>query len=665
MKRIISLVLLTSFVLCILSGFTVLGADEKTFNEYTFDNVNSLPSYVIGGIDGTPGTNILYDSGISYTSGGGSVYFRGWRDKSRVDFGGLFDGLNPGLGDVFKLSAWVKLNPEDRVEELEPVSPADLFLTVASSQLVSGKKYYTLIYNESAQDSPDSIKTVTTDEWTKLEMEYTVGDVLPAYIGICRKGVPVETAVAVNIDNVKVEPVKRAEKPSVYSFDGLDNLPEYVVEGKHAAFSDGAVQLDNSVDCNDSAESGSIYLRGWSNSSRVDFAGLFSDIDLAADFGKSYKVSAKVKQTNDMKGNGKTAIPASDDRCTARIMLSSYDLESGKTYNKIIYNNTDDAVRINGDTWTEISIIYTVGRTTSEIPKSVCIKGTDATVSNTELFALYIDDVSVEPYDTPITYYKKFVEDFDGELKGTLSTKNTTNYSLNEDISFGGLPGKSLQASYWDAHRRVYYSGAFENLEIKPGSRFRISYMAKLGEGKPNILMAASVHSFDYTLLGIGPYTTITADKWTKVTFDYEFTGTAAPNYITFANKDASNVSDEIYFDNLTVVDITDIAEPYLTVTPSFSESSLSGKDEIDVSVTTENKVDDDTYFKVVYAVYDGYELKNCIFKDAVANYNNQNNLDTLKISGLSGYSEPVVKVLVLKDIYSLEPIREAAVLDE
>ena len=50
-----------------------------------------------------------------------------------------------------------------------------------------------------------------------------------------------------SIDNKYFHTLTDAEQNTILNYE----VRVYVVEGKHAAFSDGAVQLDNSVDCND------------------------------------------------------------------------------------------------------------------------------------------------------------------------------------------------------------------------------------------------------------------------------------------------------------------------------------------------------------------------------------------------------------------------------
>lgn len=382
-------------ILLVSMSLTSFADNSIAVQEYKFNDISELPNYVVAGKHAVLGTSIQLDSENSYEdSDTNSIYFRGWSQDSRVDFDGLFDAFNPQKGDKYKVSAYVKL-AGDKLNLVQSFTDKEAYLTIASNEVAgtaNKRPYYKLIYNITDNDASCG-KIPLENEWTKLEMEYTVGDELPKYVGVKGKFSKTDGfAFTCFIDNVSVEKLGSVD-PSltedddnsdpfvkVHTFDKVVTVPSYVTVNKHIKIG-SHVFLDKENNY-PSVESGknSLHISYWANYCRAYVGGLFDNFIP----GKTYDISFKIKLNEECKFD------------SSNMYFGLFDVN-----NEFVYNKEDaDAKctqKITKDDWTTLKMEYTAVEGKNPVSVSF-ISDKDAIVFNVDDFIckrMVNDDIDV------------------------------------------------------------------------------------------------------------------------------------------------------------------------------------------------------------------------------------------------------------------------------
>ncbi|MDY5626513.1 MAG: carbohydrate binding domain-containing protein [Clostridia bacterium] len=440
-----------------------------------------------------------------------------------------------------------------------------------------------------------------------------------------------------------------------YDFSGLKELPGYVVAGKHAKLGEG-IQLETENSSN-SSDTNSIYLRCWSAESRVDFGGFFNNFDFSANIGKTYKISVMAKISSDSKSTDPKIALSSEG--SAYLALVGSNLVSGKTYHDILYVDKGNKTTLSNSEWTEVSMLYTVGQTTTENPMYIGVRGYSNALPKKQ-FAMYIDEVKIEPVNVEKknSFYDSMTYDsFPGCIAGN---KHAKLVGINSKNDASGENGSCIESNYWDSYVYAYYTGAFNELNLEKGQKYRISYMAKTKEN--NTLMCATICSSDYDYdskqnypaIASGNNFAVNSTQWTKVFADFTIEDTL-PYAIRFANN--SNVG-IVYIDDLRITNITDIEEPYLASNVVLSDGSntvtdLSGLEKVNAETSLTGKIEDEINVTVIYAVYDGNDLKS--IETSRINVGNTEKKDTKELD-LKDLNNPHIKVMFWNDLQVLIP---------
>ncbi|MCI5969982.1 MAG: carbohydrate binding domain-containing protein [Oscillospiraceae bacterium] len=442
-----------------------------------------------------------------------------------------------------------------------------------------------------------------------------------------------------------------------YDFSGLTELPGYVVAGKHATLGDG-IQLETENSSN-SSDTNSIYLRCWSAESRVDFGGFFNNFDFSANIGKTYKISVMAKISSDSKSTDPTIALSSEGSAYLALVGSDFAVNNkGVTqkYHETLYVDNGNKTTLSNSEWTEVSMLYTVGQTTKN-PMYIGVRA-DSKVSSKTQFAMYIDEVKIEPVNA-----EKKNSFYDSMTYNSLpdfiaGNKNNKTLVINSKNNASGENGSCIESNYWDAYVYAYYKGAFDELNLEKGQKYRISYMAKTTEN--NTLMCATICSSvcdakqNYTAIASGNNFAVNSTQWTKVFADFTIEDTL-PYAIRFANN--SNVG-IVYIDDLRITNITDIEEPYLASNVVLSDGSntvtdLSGLEKVNAETSLTGKIEDEINVTVIYAVYDGNDLKS--IETSRINVGNTEKKDTKELD-LKDLNNPHIKVMFWNDLQVLIP---------
>lgn len=437
-----------------------------------------------------------------------------------------------------------------------------------------------------------------------------------------------------------------------YDFSDLTELPGYVVAGKHAKLGDG-IQLETGNSSN-SSDTNSIYLRCWSKESRVDFGGFFKNFDFSANIGKTYKISVMAKISSDSKSTDPTIALSSEG--SAYLALVGSNLVSGQTYHEILYVDSGNKTTLSNSEWTEVSMLYTVGQTTKN-PMYIGVRG-DPNVSDKSQFAMYIDEVKIEPVNAEKknSFYDSMTYD---SLPDCIAGNKYTTPVINSKNNASGENVSCIESNYWADYVYAYYKGAFDELNLEKGQKYRISYMAKTKEN--NTLMCATICSSaydakkkNYTAIASGNNFAVNSTQWTKVFADFTIEDTL-PYAIRFANNSKVGT---VYIDDLRITNITDIEEPYLASNVVLSDGSntvtdLSGLEKVNAETSLTGKIEDEINVTVIYAVYDGNDLKS--IETSRINVGNTEKKDTKELD-LKDLNNPHIKVMFWNDLQVLIP---------
>lgn len=442
-----------------------------------------------------------------------------------------------------------------------------------------------------------------------------------------------------------------------YDFSGLTELPGYVVAGKHAKLGDG-IQLETKNSSN-SSDTNSIYLRCWSPESRVDFKGFFDKFDFSANIGKTYKISVMAKISSDSKSTDPKIALSSEGSAYLALVGSDFAVNNkGQTqkYHEILYLDSGNKTTLSNSEWAEVSMLYTVGQTTTENPMYIGVRG-DSNASSKKQFAMYIDEVKIEPVNVEKknSFYDSMTYN---SLPDCIAGNKYAKPAINSEINASGESRSCIEANYWQSSSYAYYKGAFDKLNLEKGQKYRISYMAKTKEN--NTLMCATICSAvpdsknNYPAIASGNNFAVNSTQWTKVFADFTIEDTL-PYAIRFANN--SNVG-IVYIDDLRITNITDIEEPYLASNVVLSDGSntvtdLSGLEKVNAETSLTGKIEDEINVTVIYAVYDGNDLKS--IETSRINVGNTEKKDTKELD-LKDLNNPHIKVMFWNDLQVLIP---------
>ena len=443
-----------------------------------------------------------------------------------------------------------------------------------------------------------------------------------------------------------------------YDFSDLTKLPGYVVAGKHAKLGDG-IQLETENSSN-SSDTNSIYLRCWSPESRVDFKGFFDKFDFSANIGKTYKISVMAKISSDSKSTDPKIALLSEGSAYLALVGSNFDVNNKgqmQTYHETLYVDKGNKTTLSNSEWTEVSMLYTVGQTTTENPMYIGVRG-DPNAKDTSQFAMYIDEVKIEPVNAEKknSFYDSMTYD---SLPPCIAGNKYTTPVINSENNASVEKGSCIESNYWADYVYAYYKGAFDELNLEKGQKYRISYMAKTTEN--NTLMCATICSSaydakkkNYTAIASGNNFAVNSTQWTKVFADFTIEDTL-PYAIRFANN--SKVGN-VYIDDLRITNITDIEEPYLASNVVLSDGSstvtdLSGLEKVNAETSLTGKIEDEINVTVIYAVYDGNDLKS--IETSRINVGNTEKKDTKELD-LKDLNNPHIKVMFWNDLQVLIP---------
>ncbi|MDY5626521.1 MAG: endo-1,4-beta-xylanase [Clostridia bacterium] len=203
MKKTVSLVLLISFVLCILSVFSVLGADENTSAENIyFEDFDSMQDFPTNIITSKNAVTYLDDTmNYPYYKNGKSVCLSLWDYYVSARFCGIFSAVEKG--NTYIVSAMMRLSDESEMDS------GTVFFNLLD------ENYQKLDYI--GNGGSDCAKTITKNEWTRITFSFVAGDNFNTAVLSSARPASEPGKMLLNVDNVTVKCEALESETNFYS----------------------------------------------------------------------------------------------------------------------------------------------------------------------------------------------------------------------------------------------------------------------------------------------------------------------------------------------------------------------------------------------------------------------------------------------------------------